>query len=222
MERPYVYQALTPPHSIRLLRLLPDTNGDGPLHGSLFECNIEEFYGHPNAYEALSYVWGDPKLSHSISIDGFKLPITANLHTALANLRSPYIERLLWVDAMCIDQTNDREKEWQIGLMYQIYACASCVVVWLGEHEDGSEHIHEDLLFIRTKEPAHDQVQSLLSDRIIRFFQRAWFRRIWVRSGPLFHPVMKMLLNDLGTARSRRGSTCPDTLGKFYNGWLCL
>lgn len=213
MERPYVYQALTPPRSIRLLRLLPDTNVDGPLHGSLFECNIEEFYGHPNAYEALSYVWGDPKLSHSISIDEFKLPITANLHTALANLRSPYIERLLWVDAMCIDQTNDREKEWQIGLMYQIYACASCVVVWLGEHEDESEHICEDLLFIRQKKANLYQVRAFPSDRIIKFFQRAWFRRVWVSGEPLFYAFIERSLNDLGPARSRRGSTHPDTMG---------
>lgn len=172
---------MKPPHSIRLLRLLSDPNAGSPLRGSLFECNIENFYDHPHAYEALSYVWGDPRLSRSISIDGFKLPITANLHTALANLRSPYIERLLWADAMCIDQTNDREKEWQIGLMYQIYACASCVVVWLGEHEDGSEHICEDLLFIRQKKPAYYQARAFLSERIVKFFQRAWFRRVWVR-----------------------------------------
>ena len=38
----------------------------------------------------------------------------------------------LWVDAICIDQTNDAERSSQVWLMDQTYRDAVCVSVWLG------------------------------------------------------------------------------------------
>ncbi|ETS85945.1 hypothetical protein PFICI_03970 [Pestalotiopsis fici W106-1] len=180
MERPYVYQALALPHNVRLLRLSPNAEDSAPLYGHLIECDIKDFYGQPDSFEALSYVWGAPESYYSISLDGFDLPITTNLYVALKNLRHRHRDRLLWVDAMCINQTDDREKERQIGLMYQIYACASCVVVWLGENEDGSEYVFEDLRTIKQKMLANDKEDKPSAQRLVKFFQRAWFRRVWV------------------------------------------
>jgi hypothetical protein len=40
---------------------------------------------------------------------------------------------MLWVDAICIDQTDASEKSYQVGLMARIYMQAHQVIVWLGD-----------------------------------------------------------------------------------------
>ncbi|OAG06026.1 HET-domain-containing protein [Paraphaeosphaeria sporulosa] len=36
----------------------------------------------------------------------------------------------LWVDAVCIDQSNTSERTYQVRMMDRIYSEAECVVVW--------------------------------------------------------------------------------------------
>ncbi|PQE15103.1 hypothetical protein CJF31_00007178 [Rutstroemia sp. NJR-2017a BVV2] len=55
-------------------------------------------------YEALSYVWGDPHSTRSILIDGRSSRITESLEVALRRLRHLDQERILWVDAICVNQ----------------------------------------------------------------------------------------------------------------------
>lgn len=68
-----------------------------------------------------------------IRVDGVEFPVTVNLHEALLRLRDPAIERIIWIDAVCIDQDDDTEKTHQIGLMSKIYGQANRVIIWLGE-----------------------------------------------------------------------------------------
>jgi hypothetical protein len=58
--------------------------------------------------------------------------ITHNLHAALQQFRLPNAERVLWADAICINQTDIDEKSTQVPLMKDIYSGASAVLVWLG------------------------------------------------------------------------------------------
>jgi hypothetical protein len=51
----------------------------------------------------------------------------------LWNLRRPDSERILWVDALCINQSDPLEKAKQIPLMSRIYEQANSVIIWLGE-----------------------------------------------------------------------------------------
>jgi hypothetical protein len=68
-------------------------------------------------YEALSYVWGDQAIQSTIlvSVGGGgprrRCPVTRNLYAALQHLRRGDSDRLLWIDALCIDQANLDEKE---------------------------------------------------------------------------------------------------------------
>ncbi|KAG9187586.1 hypothetical protein G6011_05457 [Alternaria panax] len=47
-------------------------------------------------------------------------------------------ESLLWIDAICIDQTNDNERASQVKLMGRIYTQATAVTIWLGAEDKQS------------------------------------------------------------------------------------
>jgi hypothetical protein len=95
---------------------------------------------HLPAYDALSYVWGDPSRTHEIWIGGRVLKITASLHAALMQLMdfSP-INQYVWVDAICINQEDLEERSAQVPLMRQIYHFASNVKISLGPWSSGAD-----------------------------------------------------------------------------------
>jgi hypothetical protein len=64
-------------------------------------------------YEALSYVWGstDNLVDIAIGNSNETLRVTQNLATALSYLRYKNEPRRLWIDAICVDQQNLRERE---------------------------------------------------------------------------------------------------------------
>lgn len=84
-------------------------------------------------YEALSYVWGDPAKTESMTLNGVTFGLSANLKDALINLRERDTERTLWVDALCINQDDETEKHREVMRMRAIYYSAKRVVVWLGD-----------------------------------------------------------------------------------------
>jgi hypothetical protein len=119
-------------------------------------------------YEAISYVWGNPRKRRDISIDGATLSVTENLHGALTAFRHRSVAgssneldvgtaparrqlvRRLWVDAVCINQEDLQERISQVELMSFIYAGARRVLSWLGweEGEEGRRHIQAAIRFI--------------------------------------------------------------------------
>jgi hypothetical protein len=121
----YHYSRLSLPTSIRLLRLLPTKTDPKNLRCKLFEYPIQDSDKPSYPYEALSYVWGSEEKPQSIIIDDQILNITQNLYAALLRLRDPSCSRVFWIDAICIDQTEGKEKEHQIPFMAEIYAKAS-------------------------------------------------------------------------------------------------
>jgi hypothetical protein len=144
-------------------------------------------------YEALSYVWGDMNDTALAEVDGHRMTITTNLHSALKHLRHKDEDRVLWVDALCIDQSNDREKMHQVSRMKHIYSQASQVVVWLGTGWDGSDMAMEFLRTLAGDETLHLDPQldpsisvnglyldsSKLCGHIIRLFNLPWWKRTW-------------------------------------------
>ena len=113
----FQYDPLDPgARSFRLLRL---------LHGSTEEIECEIFEAvfqdeHLIPYEALSYAWGNLETPHTIKLNNKRLAITDNLHVALKHLRVEDEDRILWVDAICIDQKNERERGHQVQQMGDI------------------------------------------------------------------------------------------------------
>lgn len=94
----------------------------------------------------MSYRWGDPKDTTPICIrlteyqgeqesdetPYLPWPVTRNLEQALRALRLPDRDRLLWVDALCINQNDDVERGRQVRIMGQIYQNCVRDLLWLG------------------------------------------------------------------------------------------
>lgn len=103
----------------------------------MLECRLEyTTLENDRPYEALSYVWGSPEFTQEIRLNNKLFYITPNLETVLRHLRHSADERRLWVDAICIDQTNIDERNDQVGYMSEIYSHCSMDLFWLGEHDD--------------------------------------------------------------------------------------
>lgn len=84
---------------------------------------------HPPPFEALSYVWGDPKGVMPIDFDGHEFLVTGNLYCALRHLQLENKERVLWIDALCINQADVDERTSQVNQMQYVFGLASRVVV---------------------------------------------------------------------------------------------
>src|SRR6266536_990785 len=131
----YSYTSLKEKQNARLLQLQPFT-GDVNIEAKLVEVSLHD--ARECGYEALSYAWGPPTFSERIFIDNEYLPVTANLLAALKSLAEDK-PRFLWIDAICINQTDLVEKSTQIPLMTEIYRSAKQVIVWLGEETEGAQ-----------------------------------------------------------------------------------
>lgn len=142
---------------LRLLRLSKASSPNDPLHGRLVTADLAH---HPE-YEALSYTWadmsGDSTKCKSIYLgDGWDIfPIAANCEAALKRLRRNNWDRIIWVDAICIDQADTDERTHQVGMMQYIYATAESVIIYLGD-------------------------APVEQDDFATLARRAYFRRIWV------------------------------------------
>ncbi|RWA12865.1 hypothetical protein EKO27_g2232 [Xylaria grammica] len=92
-----------------------------------------------NSYEALSYTWGNPAQPDVLLCGGSHLQITTSLKSALLNLRLDSAPRMLWIDAICINQIDPVERGRQVVLMDKVYRNASKTIVYLGDKSVDSD-----------------------------------------------------------------------------------
>jgi len=182
-SQPFEYSPLGT-REIRLLELLPSPHFNSDIHCKVFSSSLES---HP-PYEALSYVWGDSKFTTSIQAQRRPHQVTTNLELALRYLRLPTERRVLWVDAVCINQQDILEKNEQVTQMRRIYLGAEKVVVWLGEEEDAAialkfcNMIQNGVSMSRFEREVEshgltlDEVWSLCH----ALFTRPWWTRTWI------------------------------------------
>jgi Heterokaryon incompatibility protein (HET) len=131
----YRYDALPAGDYIRVLELLPGNDVD-ILKCRLLPVRLSE----QPLYETLSYVWGDPSNPVTIQCGDGTLRIGRSLHAALQRLRRSEESRVIWADAICIDQLNTPERSHQVSQMGQIYFKSQHLNIWLGPNERGDAH----------------------------------------------------------------------------------
>lgn len=175
-------------NTFRVLHLQPG-RADDAIH---FRLEISTFLDKSSSieYEAISYAWGSSELSHKIYYDheaiaheSSALMVTKSCYQALRSLRFPDASRTLWMDAVCINQTDIEERNAQVQIMGSIYSGARRVVVYLGESADDSDFV---MKWVLGKNYAVDYPRRKLcieypsSMLIVKFTERSWFSRIWV------------------------------------------
>jgi hypothetical protein len=120
--------------SIRRLHLQPG-EADAEIACHLETVSLED---DPD-YEAISYCWGSANDTCEAICNRSRVLITHNLWKALRDIRSPNKVRILWADALCINQSDEGEKTHQVRMMGEIYQQARKVIVHLGSAKDCPE-----------------------------------------------------------------------------------
>jgi hypothetical protein len=203
---------------IRLVKLGRAENDHDPIKIDLFHAFLDD---HPS-YKALSYTWGapfevgledlsawnDPKETRFILINDQEFPARRSLEAAIRCLRpqlnaqeddSPF-----WIDAICIDQSSNVERNHQVRRMKDIYKTAKEVVAWLGPEANGSglamarfQAVFDQIIsenediFGFVGRPLSQQYTNLFAeeDKVVEpslaiamcwLFQRSWWKRSWI------------------------------------------
>jgi hypothetical protein len=167
--------------SIRLLEVHIRT-GYEPLRCTLSQHCLDD----DPQYIALSYTWDQGGQPKTINCDGMRFEIGENLWHFLCEFRrKQYLTRYhsakastercyLWIDAICIDQGNLRERNHQVAQMRDVYTSAVSVIVWLGLVVG-----HEELAFLLTRHPDLLQVRDF-QVALLSLFNKPYFTRVWV------------------------------------------
>lgn len=181
MDQYYRYEALSDENrDIRIFELLPGTYDDD-FRGNLTAHALQDGL----QYEGLSYTWGDPAVATTITFkEGQKLEIAENLQRALRKLRHAERPRLLWVDAICIDQTNLEERNCQVSLMQKIYRFAETVLAWV-DHDLDPQHPSwkalGDLLEDRSENLDSFEEDADMWEPVVELLENPYWNRAWVQ-----------------------------------------
>lgn len=188
----YQYEPLITEDAVRILVLEAADEFESPLRCSIIQRGRDSQSRSASGceYSAVSYTWGDCELSHQLFVrhdaqSWHCLHITASVDSLLRHLRVPYKPKLLWIDAICLDQKDETEKTQQIPLMGRIYSDAKRVHIWLGDTE--VEEAARAFAVIRSAEreeqPKFDEAETMC---LTGFFTRPWFTRRWIVQEAVF------------------------------------
>ena len=177
-----------------------------PLNGTLKTVRFPDSGKKKGSatFETVSYVWGDQTARDTITVNGQSLDIPASAASALRCMRFRHGERSLWIDSICIHQADLQERARQVSMMAEIYFCAYCNLIHLGdddekaedafdsieriagevEHESGGVNL-DDLIFYedqRVKRSASPLTCGPDFDALTWLFNRPWFRFVSLRA----------------------------------------
>ncbi|EHK25083.1 uncharacterized protein TRIVIDRAFT_143449 [Trichoderma virens Gv29-8] len=183
----------SPQEEIRVLHL-ESGSGSSLLKCTLHRVSLQSVQAP--SYEALSYTWGNENDRRAVVVNGYLVDVTFNLYSALCRLRREDGTRVLWIDALCINQTDLDERAQQVRLMRNIYTMCDQTVIWIGEpledllptweilNEDDSTSI--DQIFhafanLRLLSSGHLSEQPLFIDMTGEEFSYyiPWWTRVW-------------------------------------------
>lgn len=155
--------------------------------------------GQTPSFSALSYAWGSEPNTKSIICDYARFLITSHLYECLVSIFLENGPTRLWVDAICINQSSDREKASQVAKMHRLYSNADLVYVWLGQVGDRSDEAMDAIRNVHLPEDSKSILRDQLSDRLLHLrsqapklfdrelfkpiaalSRRSWFKRLWV------------------------------------------
>jgi hypothetical protein len=120
-------------------------------------------------------MWGDPSDdNYEIIVNDGTFTVRRNLYQFLRTAGRRFPDTPLWIDAICIDQQNDHEKEEQVARMADIYLMALETIIWLGDNAQvGSA--------IEWLASGHvDWSNTTASVNLERLYSDPYWNRMWV------------------------------------------
>jgi hypothetical protein len=240
----YLYEAVANEHAnfpaegkraarIRILTLQPGI-GDDKICCRLQVRRLAEIANHAT-YETLSYCWGLQEANMSIFLGNEQSKespflVRPNLHSALCAFRLQDRPRNLWIDAICINQTDDAEKSNQVPLMRSIYEGAIGTLIWLGKGSSESKPAMNLINSLRNaaircggivpkigKFSNNDLAQHGLPPiysmdyvKLLTMLEQPWFGRAWIVAELPFaiHPAINRLLPIAEEAERYKDGNC--------------
>ena len=189
----YEYNGFQGHENIRLFRLKPknhlpaslvgSVNADVAIYGEIEHISAEASV----SYTAISYAWDHRGALRPIRVGDKSFYISDTLEAAFLQIQRLDDDLLLWVDQICINQKDVKEKSEQVQQMNDIYSRAQSVIAWLGPATDESRWLMKMLDHISRDENLY---RSQISQDFKAF--RNWTRRT-------FAPVLPFLSNNEGT-----------------------
>lgn len=195
-----IYAERLSEHDIRLLTVLPSLDDSAPITCELHRYDVSA----APAYEGLSYAWGDPNVVATVACNGIEVKVTKSLRNALWRVRDTEEPKIIWADALCVNQSDIQEKNVHVPLMGRVFSQATNTVIYLGEASqvdaveaeaglntvwglvgdssqrtstsvDNPSAVHERILEMLSGEP----LPSLSWGSIEKLYNAAWFLRTW-------------------------------------------
>ncbi|RDI88464.1 hypothetical protein Vi05172_g1473 [Venturia inaequalis] len=210
------YEALSYTWSKCIAKDAPDLDPESAVEVAVYPTNQSKtsFVGKPEvskikwkdfARHELSYLYyevGGLREPENIVCCGHDTVVGGELYSALKSLRNSEGDRVIWIDALCINQNDNKERADQVALMAEVYSCARKVVIWLGESYSNVDPAFNTIHAITEKlmpifkacidkeisEVIDLKVLAFKSDKTVRklhwdslaeLLKRSWFQRVW-------------------------------------------
>ena len=172
---------------VRFLRLLHDERSSIACELAVFSLDDQP------EYLALSYCWTKADPIYEVQLNGRPFYMKPNLYAYLELMRSEQQSGWIFIDALCINQSDIEERSSQVALKGDVYREAVGVVVWLwvrrwgkrkgSEGVETAENLMQQLLdYDATTAAIFDDtvsgIQEALSDAFLMAFVRCeyWSR----------------------------------------------
>ncbi|EEU41917.1 uncharacterized protein NECHADRAFT_85980 [Fusarium vanettenii 77-13-4] len=168
-----------PRSSLRVLHL--DNDASPILSGTFERASIT----HLPSYEAVSYCWGgddgDYTKSEFIIIGGRLFPITKNCAAVLRKIRKTNSKRVIWVDSLCINQNDVKERSVQVSQMGQIFSGAQKVHIFLGNNVDKTT-ASKAFYVLNSMQNLNEFSMKLRNgaEPVKALFTQTYFSRMWI------------------------------------------
>lgn len=188
-----VYSGAIDGTSFRLLRFSKSQHGG--FTGLLKKFELARA---PRFYSA-SYTWGTKTYSGAtIKFKAGELPVLQGLQPFLQMVSEHgdfYDDDWWWIDSLCINLADGKERESQVRIMADIYRRAKRTMVWLGEEVDGNSDCRgaiQFLHYLQDLQPVFSGLRADLARTSLRspymaahwssassLLARPWFKRVW-------------------------------------------
>jgi Heterokaryon incompatibility protein (HET) len=211
---PSAYQALYPEFHLPLqFRLLKVKSGyeKHPISCELTTASLSS----PPVFHAISYAWGARKFDHQIKLHDCTIWTTRSVSQALKRVRGKWQSKLIWIDALCINQKDTAERSHQVRQMKQIFEAAKRVLVYLGiDHLPAAtlpnalkqmidcfkafrwrthwNHPNTDSIQLKGIPPADDGVWVAFRGALCQ----QWWQRVWIIQEAVVSRDLTFLIGD--------------------------